>query len=538
MAMLHIGAERCEYSLTNGEIDAVAAKTESCLKRMKYEPKNITSVRLSIEEYLLRCRQKFGEEGKLVFTIGKRFGRIYLLLEIRGERFNPLETDDEETDWSNRILSKLGLRPVYSYSRGTNQVRLELNPHKNNTFFGILAALVLALLIGGLGRMLLPVETVNAIAENYLSLFSGKFFGLLRMIAAPIIFLSVVGGIGGIEDASSLGKFGKNVLLSFLFSNLLLAAACAVVLPQIFSVSFEGNAAGGDRLGQLLKLLLDILPENIIDPFLSGNSMQIIVLAAACGIAIMLLGKQTAELFCIIDEVNLVVKKVMKWIGSLMPILIFTVVLENIWSDKGKVLATAWQPMLLHIAVSVICVLLYVVYAAAKLHINPILLMRKIAPSAMVGFTTASSSAAYGELNSCCLTEMGVNEKAVRFSVPFGMLLSMVGCVSNLFVTAMYSISVYDVKISLMTLIVSVFIVTMLAVTTPPVPGGLLASYAILFAHFSIPNDALAIAMTLSVFMDFVDTAANVSLISPIIAVSANKLGMLDRSVLLGENGQ
>lgn len=533
MSMIH--NTKCEYSLNNSAIDAVAAEVENCLQKMKYEQKNITSVRLSLEEYLLRWQSKFGTDAKFVFAIGKRYGRTYLLLELKGEQFNPLETDDEQMDWSNRILSNLGLRPSYSYSHSSNQIRLELAQHKNNAFFGILTAIALAAVLGILGRLTLPSETLNAISTDYLSLLSGKFFGLLRMIAGPIIFLSVAGGIGGIEDTAAIGKFGKKVIMSFLIVSLLSAAVCTVLLPPIFSIPIAGKASGGSQLIQILTMLLDILPDNIVNPFLTGNSTQIIVLAVACGFAIMLLGKRAAELFCIIDEINLVVQKIIKWIGALMPLLIFTVILQNIWSDTGKALVTAWQPLLLCIIINFSCAALYVIYAAMRLRINPIVFMKKLAPSFMIGLTTASSSAAYGEMNSCCLKKMGINEKAVRFSIPFGILLCQVGCAVDLSVNSMYAIKIFDIDISLTTLIFSAFITTMLAITAPPVPGGVMASCAILFAHFSIPGEALAIAMTLNVFTDFVDTAANVSLIPSIIAVSADKVGMVDRDVLLNK---
>lgn len=536
MAEIKGGTKKCEYMLSNGAIDAVAAKTEECLEKMGYERGNITSIRLSVEEYLLRWQERFGEEAGFAFSIGKRYGRPYLLLELKGEEADPIKADDEGMDWSNRILSGLGLRPSYTYSRGKNQVRLELKKRKSSTLSRILAAVVLAVVFGFLGRLIFPPEVLSTAADDYLSLISDKFFGLLRMVAGPLIFLSVVGGIGGIEDTATLGKFGKRTLMSFLATDFVLAVICAAAIPFVFSVPIAEAAGGGDRLMQIIKMLLDILPENIIDPFLTGNSMQIIVLAAAMGIAMMLLGKKTAGLFCVIDQINLVVKKIMQWIGALMPLLIFTVLLENLWSDKGKVLATAWQPMLLHVAVTSVYVVLCLCRFAFRLRMSPILLMKKLAPVTAVGFATASSAAAFGELNACCIKKLGVDEKAARFSVPFGMILSMAGCVSNLTIMAMYAVGIFGVEVSLMTLIVSAGITTMLAVTTPPVPGGLLASYAILFAHFGIPDDALAIAMTLSVFMDFVDTAVNVSLIPPVIAASAESSGMLDRKALLSDS--
>lgn len=532
MPVIHNETKKCEYSLSNGSIDAVAAETEKCLQSMKYEPKNITSVRLSLEEYLLRWQGKFGSDAKLVFSTGKRRGRAYLMLELKGEQFNPLETEDEQMDWSNRILTNLGLYPSYSYLHGTNRIRLELTANKNNTFFRILAAIALAVVIGTLGRLTLPAETLNSFSADYLSLLSGKFFGLLRLVAGPIIFLSVVGGIGGIEDAATIGKFGKKVLTSFALVTLFSAIICAAVLPPVFSIPLGGKAESGNQIVQILTMLLDILPDNIVDPFLTGNSMQIIVLAVACGIAIMLLRKQTYELFRIIDEINLVVQKIVKWIGALMPFLIFTVILQNIWSDTGKALVTAWQPLLLCFAVNFAIAALYIIYAAVRLRVNPITFIRKIVPSFMIGLTTASSVAAYGELNACCLKKFGVNKKAVRFSVPFGMLMCQVGCAVDLFVNSVYAIKIFSIDITLTTLLVSVFIITMLSITSPPIPGGVMACCTILYAYFGIPSEALAIAMTLNVLTDFADTAANVSLIPPIIAVSADKLGMVDRDIL------
>ncbi len=65
-------------------------------------------------------------------------------------------------------------------------------------------------------------------------------------------------------------------------------------------------------------------------------------------------------------------------------------------------------------------------------------------------------------------------------------------------------------EVSAAWLITAFFTSIVLGVATPPVPGGMVATYAILFTQLGLPKENLAIIMSLSVLLDYLLTATKV----------------------------
>ena len=68
---------------------------------------------------------------------------------------------------------------------------------------------------------------------------------------------------------------------------------------------------------------------------------------------------------------------------------------------------------------------------------------------------------------------------------------------------------------------------------TPPVMGGGIACLSILMLQLSIPQEGLAVGITLSMFLDFICTGARVMILHLEVALQADKLGLMDREVLV-----
>ncbi|MDO4816335.1 MAG: cation:dicarboxylase symporter family transporter [Bacillota bacterium] len=75
--------------------------------------------------------------------------------------------------------------------------------------------------------------------------------------------------------------------------------------------------------------------------------------------------------------------------------------------------------------------------------------------------------------------------------------------------------------------------VCILAVATPPIPGGAMASYTVLLTQLGIPIEALAVALACDAVFDFIDTGIDQFLLPYILLNQAGKLGLVDRETLL-----
>lgn len=204
------------YSLKGKDIDRISEKIQEFLRKLDMESKNITRIRLSMEDILLDMRERFGEDVSCILIMGKQWGQPFIRMEVQGERFNPLEHEAqaEYGDWSRRLLINMGLKPLYLYKSGKNQILLKLHKKQINPVLKLVLAVVLAIALGILGRMM-PADMRTFWGEGILTPVFDSFLGALSTVAGPMIFLSVAWGIYSIGDTATLGVIGKKMMLRF-----------------------------------------------------------------------------------------------------------------------------------------------------------------------------------------------------------------------------------------------------------------------------------------------------------------------------------
>ena len=78
----------------------------------------------------------------------------------------------------------------------------------------------------------------------------------------------------------------------------------------------------------------------------------------------------------------------------------------------------------------------------------------------------------------------------------------------------------------------AVLVTVILAIASPPIPGGTLACYTVMFAQLGIPTEGLVVAMAVDVLFDFMATAANMVLLETELLQQGRNLKMLDRAIL------
>ncbi|WP_303310941.1 dicarboxylate/amino acid:cation symporter [Hymenobacter sp. BT730] len=157
-----------------------------------------------------------------------------------------------------------------------------------NLTFQVLSAIALGILVGALfpavGAALKPIGDV--------------FISLIKMLIAPIIFLTVVLGIGSIGNLKKVGRVGGKALLYFeLITTLALVigvAAANLVHPgagidtsQVAARAeetrqFSEKAAGMDWVA----FFTHIVPENLVGAFTSGDVLQVLLIAVLFGFAL------------------------------------------------------------------------------------------------------------------------------------------------------------------------------------------------------------------------------------------------------------
>ena len=525
--------QRKEVPLDEAGIDTLSHLLAGALEQAGVNRKDIIRLRLAVDEILGLWRSSAEKKTVCTFRCGTRLGRMYLEITAPGRRIDP---DEATADMAGQmlcsnLLAQAGLSPVYSYQDGINRLALYLSkPQKISPLLQLLLA-ILSAGTAGVVLLALPAPVREAAAGVVTPLFTA-LMGILQTLASPMIFLSVCWGIINIGDVHMLGRIGKLVLLRFLGAIFLLTAMTAACLVWLFRP--EGGAAsmGENAAAQIYSMLLEIIPGNIVTPFLEGNSLQIIFMAICAGLVLLVLGEKTSALRALLGQLNTAVQFMMEVVSRYISLFVFVSLLSLMLSDAASNLGGVVKGLLLGMAACVAWPLLYALWACLRLRVSFPLVLRKLLPTYLIALSTASSSAALSSNLETCERRLGISGRIVHFAVPLGQVMFKTGGAVGFFVLALGLAEFYGVAMPLSWIVTGVLTAGLLAIAAPPVPGGSLTCYTVLLAQLGIPDEAIGLAVAGNVILDFFMTSCGISCLQSELMLSANRLGMLDRGRL------
>jgi hypothetical protein len=169
------------------------------------------------------------------------------------------------------------------------------------------------------------------------------FLALIKMIVPPIIFCTIVTGVGSVRKAASVGKIGVVAMVYFLvMSTLAMAIGLLVgnwlqpgsglnVTPSTSQAAADlaCNSAGGTA-----EFIKSIIPTTMLSSLTSGNIMQTLFVALLVGFAVQSLGKHGEPVLRGVGHIQKVVFKIMIWILWLSPIGAFGAI-ANVVAQTG-----------------------------------------------------------------------------------------------------------------------------------------------------------------------------------------------------------
>src|ERR1700730_14254577 len=154
--------------------------------------------------------------------------------------------------------------------------------------FQVLVAIIAGIILG---------QFYPKLGEQMKPLGDG-FIKLIRMMIAPIIFLTVVVGIANVSDLRQLGRVGVKALLYFeVVTTLALVIGLIVVKTVQPGAGVNANAATLDtksiqqytssaKTTHTVDFLLNIIPETVVDAFAKGEILQVLLIAILFGLAL------------------------------------------------------------------------------------------------------------------------------------------------------------------------------------------------------------------------------------------------------------
>ena len=522
---------RKKYTLSAEACDAVAGDIMDFCRRAGVNRKDALRCRLSAEDCLTHWQKRLGEDAEVTLQMGRRFGSPLVILRAEGPKADPFAAADEAYgEYCQSVLVRMNLKPEYSYAGGANRIMFRLPRKALNPLITLALALAAAAVVGLLG-MLLPQTVREGLAEGLLDPLYSTFFRGLSCVAGPMIFLSVAWGIYGIGDVETLGRIGKRLVLRDLGTVGLACALSAACFP-LFGLNLSIHGGFHGHLADVTEMVFGVVPSSVIEPFLSGNTLQIIFLAAVVGVAMVYLSQRTRAVAHAVEQANQMVSFLMGFISRLVPGVIFLVAVRTVWSGTLARLSGVWRFVLVFVAAAAVLTAAHLLLTAWRRGVSPLILVRKLSGVFMIALTTASSAATLGTSLETCQNRLGVDASLTGFGLPLGQVIHKAAFgVFNLLLVFFFA-ERYGVPCSPVWLVMAVFVSAVMAVAAPPVPGGGVAVFAMLLSQMSIPSEALATALALDVALDFFTTAMDQVAVALTLVDAAAGLGMIDLATL------
>ena len=200
-----------------------------------------------------------------------------------------------------------------------------------------------------------------------------------------------------------------------------------------------------------------------------------------------------------------------------------------ILSGNFSALVKAYKVLPVMVLAQTIAAAIYVLLIFLRKKVSPSVLLSKTFPTFLIALTTASSAAAFSTNVEACEKKLGIDKRIVNFGVPLGQMAFFRPGYSMMFmVVALCIAEIYGVSIAPTWLLTAVIISLILALAAPPIPGGPITCFTMLFAQLNIPIEALPLIIALNVLMDFFGTAFNLLCLQTELVELAGDLNMLD----------
>lgn len=337
------------------------------------------------------------------------------------------------------------------------------------------------------------------------------FIKLVRMLIAPIIFLTVTLGIARVGDLRAVGRVGLKGLLYFeAVTTLAMLIGLAVV-----NILRPGAGIGADpatldpgaaaRPGNgpagVTEFLLGIIPDSLIGAFTSGELLQVLLVAILAGIAIATMGARAGGAIRLLDGANDIMFRIIALVMRLAPIGAFGAMAFTIGRYGVGTLAQLGALML---SVYLTCALFVIVVLGGIARASGFSLfsfLRYIGAEILIVLGTSSSETALPRLMAK-LEALGCAKPVVGLIVPTGYSFNLDGTSIYLTMAAVFIAQATGTELSLAQ---QAGLIAILLVTSKGAAGvtgsGFVTLAATLSALDTVPVAGIALILGVDRFM-------------------------------------
>ncbi len=341
------------------------------------------------------------------------------------------------------------------------------------------------------------------------------YLAALKLVVGPLVFCMIGASVAGISDFKVYGRIGAKVLGLYMFTS---AVACGlgiavglVFRPGWGQVPLGGGAVTAAGEISLPDTIVDIVPDNLLAPFVQANMIQIIFLALLLGVAAGILEQRRGDsrarrvLESLRDWVLLAAEMVLK----LLPLGVFCAVALLVLELEGESIAGLLRLigcMALGVALMFVFYSLLFLLGTRK---NPARLWRKCGPNLLSFALLCSTSAVMPQSLETCSKKLGIDPAVSSFSMPLGSTVNMDGACIYLTVSALYLAQTHGLSLGPGLLLPLGLTTLLLSVGAPPIPGAGFVCLSVLVSQMGLPLESIGFLLGIDALMSSLRTLTN-----------------------------
>lgn len=470
---------------------------------------------LAAEESMAELVAHAEEGSDLAVNSYSFLGTTILELSARGEALDIQKTlipsvpevwaipdTNMSTGLRRLIMGNMCKELKYKHKDGVNTIQMSATM-SSRALILTLGAMICAMILGIILKAAAPKEFLTALDTNFLTLVKNMYMNALKVIAAPVVFFSIVGCFSNQSNPSGLGRIGAKIIGLYLVTTII-ATIIGIGVFFIFRPGDASTVAGVTQDVSALtsqakdisirEMITGIVPSNFLAPFLESNMLQLLFLAILTGIAIGLIGDYSARMAQWFEGCNELFLKLASIIMRTTPVAVFCSILSMVIKIGPSSLISVLSMFGTFLFGLLMMVLAYCMILILS-GFNPLLFFKRYIPTMLQVFSIASSNASISLNMEACKKELGISPDIYSLSIPLGATINMDGTCVLLAVQALTIAENYGVHVPAGALFALALSIILMSIGAPGVPGSCVIILSMLLSQIGVPVEGVAFVM-------------------------------------------
>ncbi len=386
--------------------------------------------------------------------------------------------------------------------------------------------------------------------SDWIKPFGTIFINALKLIAVPLIVVSLITGIADLKDISKISKIGGKTIGFYLLTTIV-AVALGLILANVIQ---PGNFVSAEAGAQLLETfkddvtskimladehknsgplqpLIDIVPDNFFKALTDNGSMlQVIFFSILIGIGIILIKEEDSKpVVGFFKGMNGVILKIIDLIMLAAPYGVFSLLAALMVEIPDSSILKGLVAYALTVVVGLALLILFfystIFYLVTKR--NPFEFYKQILPAQLLAFSTSSSAATLPVTMERVIEHVGVDEEIASFVLPLGATINMDGTAIYQAIAAIFIAQVMGIDLSLSGQLMIIVTATLASIGSAAVPSAGMVMLVIVLGQAGIPEAGLALIFAVDRPLDMLRTVVNITSDATVAVVIAKSEGLL-----------